>query len=487
MAGATDPGEARPADGGGARQRLDDLEAALQKILLRLDGQGEVLDGHAASLVGYGAWLADLQKWMTATVQTVSATSSRPPTGSPELQRNDDAARFLDPTGRLERQVKIWTVMAFLAVAQVPEDLMISVIVPTKNRRRWLERAIASVCSQTYSNWELLVVDDASDDDTHEWLIQSDQPKLLALEGPGTGAGAARNVGLDAATGDLIAYLDDDNLMHPGWLKAVAWAFSRWTETESLYGARILEDDQTSPFAGGAFPSIEFPPYDREHLERASFIDQNVFAHRAGIPEARQDQSLSAAHDWDVALRVTARRAPLELPAVACVYRSMSPARLSQTTKSLKSTRAIRARVHTTRGLRLVVHGATLPVPEEKAQNELNTLRDSGALIAYSGDVQSTEASDHDGGSFAGLEEAVERFRPDLVVLMDQRTALDDVEVLGDLRTPFCWWTAASDDDPRVRSEILGHAMCAGVCTLDTPASYDGLSEMLTQWRLRRV
>ena len=98
------------------------------------------------------------------------------------------------------------------------------------------------------------------------------------------GAPAARNVGLANAKGDLIAYLDDDNVMHPGWLKAVA-GFSSWPQTEVLYGARIIEDDLAHEAArSGDLPSMSFDPWDRRRLESSNYVDQNVIAHRAGLP-----------------------------------------------------------------------------------------------------------------------------------------------------------------------------------------------------------
>jgi glycosyltransferase involved in cell wall biosynthesis len=56
----------------------------------------------------------------------------------------------------------------------------------------------------------------------------------------------ARNAALDRATGDIIAYLDDDNVMHPSWLKAVAWAFDKRPNVDVLYGGII----STTPTGG---------------------------------------------------------------------------------------------------------------------------------------------------------------------------------------------------------------------------------------------
>lgn len=470
---------------GRVARRLNELESAVRDLSYRLDEQREALEEHAASITGYGAWLADLQKWMTATVETVSTISTRSPTASPDLQRGD--AQLVDPTVRLERQLRIWTVMAFLAQQEVPEELAISVIVPTKNRRSWLERAVASITAQTYGNWELLVVDDASDDDTPEWLADVATPRLRALQGEGKGGGAARNVGLDAASGDIIVYLDDDNVMHPGWLKAVAWAFSRWTDIESLYGARIIEDDRTNPTAGGALPSIEFVPYDRARLEQATFIDQNVLAHRAGLPEARQDPELPALYDWDAVLRITGRRPPFELPAVACIYSARAPGRLSQTNASLASSRITRSRVHTTRPFRIVLSSGKHNPIDAGFSRDMGMLRASGASVAVCGTLKD-QSTDADVERFTYMADAVNGFRPDVIVVYEGGSLRSEAEALDELGVPFAVRVSPSSAETDIITEIKDHRLCVGVFASEGD---DGLpvelSDALTRWRLQHV
>jgi glycosyltransferase involved in cell wall biosynthesis len=467
-------------------RRIEQLEARVRDLTRQVEAQQGALDGHGGALLGHASWLSDLQKWMTSTVQIVGTISTVSPTTSARLDSNM-TVRLTDPLVQLERKVRIWVVTSFLALSEVPEDLTISVIVPTKNRRSLVARAIASVEAQTYSNWELLVIDDASKDDTSEWLAALSEPRVRALRGPGQGPGAARNVGLDAAAGDIVTYLDDDNIMHPGWLKAVAWAFSRWTDTESLYGARILENDRTSAMAGGAFPSLEFRAYDRQALERAGFIDQNVLAHRRGIPGSHQDTALSAAHDWDVALKLTGRRPPLELPVVACLYCADASGRLSETTKSLASTRLIRARVHTTRPFRLLAHGEHTPTwPGGNIGNVLHAWCTEDAAVAICGGLLPDMPPDQAYPRFAAIRAAVEEFKPDLLVLFDTGTARRDIDTIDDLGVPFVLSPGQDVSDQKDAAAIRSHPLCAGVLPSTTASpSHADLSEALTHWRLQ--
>src|SRR5260221_13463342 len=94
----------------------------------------------------------------------------------------------------------------------------VTIIMPTFNRAWIIERAIRSVLAQTFNDFELLVVDDGSTDDTQEKLqkIQAQDPriKIIKLE-TNQGAPAARNAAIAQAQGEIIAYLDSDNVWYP--------------------------------------------------------------------------------------------------------------------------------------------------------------------------------------------------------------------------------------------------------------------------------
>jgi glycosyltransferase involved in cell wall biosynthesis len=97
--------------------------------------------------------------------------------------------------------------------------MQISVILPTYNRRSTLDRALQSVLTQTYQDYELIIIDDASTDGTGDWLHQQKYPALRLMHLPtNRGAAAARNVGIQAAIGDAIAFLDADDVWHPTYL-----------------------------------------------------------------------------------------------------------------------------------------------------------------------------------------------------------------------------------------------------------------------------
>lgn len=95
-----------------------------------------------------------------------------------------------------------------------PDRPLVSVIIPTYNRAAWLVAAVESVLAQSYSNFELLVIDDGSIDNTRE-VVTRYAEKVRYIYQSNRGPAAARNRGLQEAHGDYIAFLDSDDR----WLK----------------------------------------------------------------------------------------------------------------------------------------------------------------------------------------------------------------------------------------------------------------------------
>ncbi len=87
-----------------------------------------------------------------------------------------------------------------------------SVIIPTYNNEKTISRAIDSIINQTYPNWELIIVDDGSTDNT-EQKVQPNlrNPKIKYFKQPNSGVAIARNTGFQYSTGEFIVFLDSDD------------------------------------------------------------------------------------------------------------------------------------------------------------------------------------------------------------------------------------------------------------------------------------
>lgn len=102
--------------------------------------------------------------------------------------------------------------------------MKLSIVIPTYNRAKVFPRAVKSVTKQTYTNWELIIVDDGSTDDTQTVVgrLQTKDRRIRYLRLPANrGFYAARNRGVEKASGDWVCFLDSDDEYLPGALAAI--------------------------------------------------------------------------------------------------------------------------------------------------------------------------------------------------------------------------------------------------------------------------
>jgi glycosyltransferase involved in cell wall biosynthesis len=187
----------------------------------------------------------------------------------------------------------------------------VSVVIPTHNRVELLLAAVASVQGQSFRDVEILVCDDGSTDGTAARLKELGGA-VRHLRLPHTGSpGAARNAGLAAARGELIAFLDDDDLWEPDKLERQVECFDRDPALGLVYtDARLLYPD-------GTLSAPVLQPF--QHHPRSLFdlllsgwqlLTPTVVVRRALIDRVGPfDPALITGEDYDLWLRV-ARRAP---------------------------------------------------------------------------------------------------------------------------------------------------------------------------------
>lgn len=113
----------------------------------------------------------------------------------------------------------------------------VSVLMPTHNHAAFIRRAIESLCGQTYGNWELIIVDDASTDRTADLVAPYlDDERIRYTRLPeNLGRGAATNSGLDAARGEYIAYLPSDDVYYPEHLASLVAILDATPEAVLVY------------------------------------------------------------------------------------------------------------------------------------------------------------------------------------------------------------------------------------------------------------
>lgn len=179
---------------------------------------------------------------------------------------------------------------------------LVSIIMPVYNRVNIVEMAIDSVLNQTYTNFELIIVDDGSTDGTRDLLqsISDSRIKLIFNES-NVGASAARNIALDVCSGEYIFYLDSDNEWDSKYLESMVGAFLELPDANAIYSGQLLYDNiNKPPFA------MRFGSLNRSLLKNGNYIDLNCFAHTKKVYEeiGGFDESLYRLVDWDLILRI---------------------------------------------------------------------------------------------------------------------------------------------------------------------------------------
>jgi glycosyltransferase involved in cell wall biosynthesis len=181
--------------------------------------------------------------------------------------------------------------------------LQTSVIIPTYNRAELVQRAIASVQAQSQRDFELIVVDDGSEDDTA--AVVSRLPGVRFERIAHGGPGAARNAGIALARGERIAFLDSDDAWDPRFLEVMNAALDADPQAGFAYCDFISREEP-----GGQTRSLMASNKLNGHLLprifEACFITMGgALIHRRAITAAGPfDPTLEALEDWDFWMRV---------------------------------------------------------------------------------------------------------------------------------------------------------------------------------------
>lgn len=187
-----------------------------------------------------------------------------------------------------------------------PESMQISVIIPTHNRAQVLARALESVQRQSHQPVETIVVDDGSTDGTAA-MMQANFPACRYLPQENLGVSSARNRGIEAATGEWLAFLDSDDEWLPTKLAAQKAALETAPEvklchTEEIWirnGRRVNPMKKHTKTGGYIF---------RQCLPLCAISPSSVIIHRSIFEEVGLfDEDLPACEDYDLWLRICAR------------------------------------------------------------------------------------------------------------------------------------------------------------------------------------
>jgi glycosyltransferase involved in cell wall biosynthesis len=203
----------------------------------------------------------------------------------------------------------------------------VSIILPTYNRTRWLKLAVDSVFAQTFTDWELIVADDGSSEETQAYVRGLESRKIKVLWLPHSGnPSRTRNAALNAASGKYVAFLDSDDVWSPRKLEQQLVALQASSRCRWSYTAcdRIDADGQLLPPAlQPATPVRGGWIFEQLLALEVSVAMPTLVAERAEIAEAGgfdEEQLYGEFHD--LCLRLSMRSEVIAIPQVLCSVRA---------------------------------------------------------------------------------------------------------------------------------------------------------------------
>jgi glycosyltransferase involved in cell wall biosynthesis len=183
---------------------------------------------------------------------------------------------------------------------------LVSIIVPTYNRGHLIGETIQSVINQSYTNWELIIVDDGSTDDTKKRVeeFKNDRLRYYFIEHCGI-IGEARNRGMNYASGDYIAFLDSDDLWQPDKLDYQLSLLNQYPQSSFVFG-------HGEQFGKGATPTPELEKFFIGNVFRPFLLEERFIFYVPTLLFKKQtlnkivsiDENLCFAGDIDFFLRM---------------------------------------------------------------------------------------------------------------------------------------------------------------------------------------
>ena len=222
---------------------------------------------------------------------------------------------------------------------------LVSIVLPTYNRAHFLPEAIESCLSQTYQNWELIIVDDHSEDNTPEVIRGFRDARIRSMRNERNRRPAGSlNAGFRQAKGDYFTFTSDDNVYRPEALETLVATIEATPEAGMVYAMCTLIDEHGKSFS--RFPDPPAQLSDNRPVELS--VNNTIgycFLYRKAAAEAVGDYDEGAflTEDWDYWLRLSSRFAMKFVEQDLYIVR-FHPGSLTETRKSDVKIGSVRTR-----------------------------------------------------------------------------------------------------------------------------------------------
>ena len=178
----------------------------------------------------------------------------------------------------------------------------VSVVLPTYNRGSTIQHAIRSIIDQSFKDWELIVVDDGSDDSTKRIVESFAYPRIIYKKTEHTGfVSRVRNEGNRLASGEIIVVQDSDDMSLPDRLEEIVKAFEEDPEADVIYHGMYQRyfDPYHDAIVRKSKPAL---PYSKERLTTEQYIPGQVAYRRSLALKCPYDERIRCCDDYQILL-----------------------------------------------------------------------------------------------------------------------------------------------------------------------------------------
>ena len=214
---------------------------------------------------------------------------------------------------------------------------MISVIITTYNRPNLIVASLRSVLAQTYTDIEIIVVDGSDNNETRRKVFSSNEKRIKYLKVENISAANSRNIGIDEAKGDFIAFNDDDDVWCDGKVERQFGLFKK------KHNKNFIVYSTFSKVAGGAFRRT---PDDTVKVKYGAIFNELLLRNFVGLPtvmlpasicrKVKFDQQLKCLEDWDWMIRLS-KSSSFEFIPESLVSVSDTPGSVNKSKYSVKA------------------------------------------------------------------------------------------------------------------------------------------------------
>jgi len=187
---------------------------------------------------------------------------------------------------------------------------IISVIIPAYNQSRYLSQAVQSVLAQSLADWEMVIIDDGSTDDTRAVALSIIDPRIHYIYQENRGLSAARNTGIRHSTAPYLTFLDSDDLFLPEKLELLLAEMERRPEL-GLAAGQAIPIDENGRVAGKAFTTPLPEQGERLLLGNPLHVGSVLLCRDWQGKAGLFDESLRSYEDWDMWLRLARLGCPM--------------------------------------------------------------------------------------------------------------------------------------------------------------------------------